>query len=175
MTRRRWPVSCVRRGPGSIPASADQLDALHAAVAPVIDRLAADPNTADLLADIQALAAEHPDTDVPDVPDSCQQTMTADTTASTAGAEGSTNTAATVSEPEASVVSDASVPSDTFPEGVYHVQYPEGDVTETYIDSVSRGYLETRAARLRTHVRDRVRPDLDDELERCDAVVWKSA
>ena len=56
-----------------IPASAEQLDALHDAVAPVIDGLAADPNNADLLADIQALAAEYPDTEVPDVPADCQQ------------------------------------------------------------------------------------------------------
>ena len=88
-----------------IPASAEQLDALHDAVAPVIDGLAADPNNADLLADIQAIAAEYPDTEVPDVPTECQQPGSAESSDSTIPAETSASTVATVSDPEASDVS----------------------------------------------------------------------
>ena len=76
-----------------IPASAEQLDALNDAVAPVIDGLAADPDNADLLADIQAIAAEYPDTDVPDVPDSC---------ATGSAATGDPRTSETVDHPTAS-------------------------------------------------------------------------
>ena len=47
-----------------IEASAEQIVALRESLAPVLTQLAGDP----LMADIQALAAQHPDADVPDVP-----------------------------------------------------------------------------------------------------------
>jgi TRAP-type C4-dicarboxylate transport system substrate-binding protein len=59
-----------------VDASAAQLAALKTAVAPVISTLASDPVSGPLLARIQAIAAQHPDTDVPDVPSNCQ-TLTA--------------------------------------------------------------------------------------------------
>jgi TRAP-type C4-dicarboxylate transport system substrate-binding protein len=114
-----------------IPASPEQIDALRAAVAPVIDGLAADPNNVDLLAGIQALAADYPDPDIPDVPDDCQQPATAATPASTP-----VETAAGTAD---SAAGDAT----TFPEGVYLAESPNGDIlTMTYGDGVWRGFLE---------------------------------
>ena len=52
-----------------IEASAEQIVALRERLAPVLTQLAGDP----LMADIQALAAQHPDADVPDVPVDCRQ------------------------------------------------------------------------------------------------------
>jgi len=45
--------------------------ALHDAVRPVLDSLAADPVSGPLLAKIQQVAAEHPRVDVPDIPADC--------------------------------------------------------------------------------------------------------
>jgi TRAP-type C4-dicarboxylate transport system substrate-binding protein len=61
-----------------VPASSEQLDALEDAVAPVIDRLSADPVSGAVLDDILAIAAEHPNPEMPDVPESCRQPMAAD-------------------------------------------------------------------------------------------------
>jgi TRAP-type C4-dicarboxylate transport system substrate-binding protein len=55
-----------------VEASPDQLAALDEALAPVIDELAADPISGPLLSSIQAIAAEHPEPDVPDVPETCR-------------------------------------------------------------------------------------------------------
>ena len=55
-----------------VDASADQIAALHERFAPVTDQLAAEPTTGALLADIQALAAQYPDPDVPDVASDCR-------------------------------------------------------------------------------------------------------
>ena len=59
-------------GVSFVDASPSQLAALHAAVAPVIAGLAADPVTSPLLAKIQSIAARHPETDVPNVPANCR-------------------------------------------------------------------------------------------------------
>jgi hypothetical protein len=59
-------------------ASAEQIEALHAAVAPVIDSLAADADSASLLTAIQELAAQYPEPDVPDVPASCKESAAPD-------------------------------------------------------------------------------------------------
>ena len=55
-----------------IDASASQLAALHDAVRPVIDKLAADPVNGPLLAEIQQIAAKYPQVEEPDVPSSCR-------------------------------------------------------------------------------------------------------
>lgn len=54
-----------------VAASDAQLAALRTALEPVLDRLADDPESGALLDDIQAIAAAHPEADVPDVPASC--------------------------------------------------------------------------------------------------------
>jgi Bacterial extracellular solute-binding protein, family 7 len=56
-----------------VDASESEVAAFRAAVAPVIDRLAADPSSGPLLAQVQELAERHPQADRPDVPASCQQ------------------------------------------------------------------------------------------------------
>jgi TRAP-type C4-dicarboxylate transport system substrate-binding protein len=55
-----------------VEASPDQIAALQSAVAPVMDGLASDPVSGPLLADIEALAAQHLEPDTPNVPESCQ-------------------------------------------------------------------------------------------------------
>lgn len=56
-----------------IDADAAQLDAVRAAVAPVVDDLAADPVTSGLTAEIQSIAEQYPDPEILDVPDECRQ------------------------------------------------------------------------------------------------------
>jgi TRAP-type C4-dicarboxylate transport system substrate-binding protein len=98
-----------------VPASAEQLDELHAAVQPVIDGLAADSENADLLAAVQAIAAEYPDAEVPEVREECQRAMVPappGTDAPPPGTEGAGN---------------SSTVSDAFPEGVYLAELPSGE------------------------------------------------
>jgi hypothetical protein len=52
-------------------ASPGQLQGLRARFRPVLDKLAADPTSAQLLGDLQAIAAQHPGPDTPAVPASC--------------------------------------------------------------------------------------------------------
>ena len=54
-----------------VDASAEQLDAMQTAFAPVIDRLAADTVDGPILAQLQAIAAEHPGPETLDLPDNC--------------------------------------------------------------------------------------------------------
>jgi hypothetical protein len=61
------------RGVRFVEASDDQVRALRTKLAPVIARLAADPVDGPLLADVQAIAADHPTVDIPDVPADCRQ------------------------------------------------------------------------------------------------------
>jgi len=61
------------KGTRFITASPDQIAALRTSLQPVLDGLAADPASGTLLAEIQAIAAEHPEPDVPTVPEACQQ------------------------------------------------------------------------------------------------------
>jgi hypothetical protein len=61
------------RGVRFVEASDDQVRDLRTKLAPVIARLAADPVDGPLLADVQAIAADHPTVDIPDVPADCRQ------------------------------------------------------------------------------------------------------
>jgi TRAP-type C4-dicarboxylate transport system substrate-binding protein len=61
------------QGARFIDASPDQIAALRTSLQPVLDGLAADPANAALLTEIQAIAAHHPEPDVPTVPEGCQQ------------------------------------------------------------------------------------------------------
>jgi TRAP-type C4-dicarboxylate transport system substrate-binding protein len=64
-------TSLCAQGVRFIDASASQLAALHDAVRPVVDNLAADPLNGPLLAEIQQVAAKNPQVEEPDVPPSC--------------------------------------------------------------------------------------------------------
>jgi TRAP-type C4-dicarboxylate transport system substrate-binding protein len=61
------------RGVRFVEASDDQVRALRTKLASVIARLAADPVDGPLLAKVQAIAADHPTVDIPDVPADCRQ------------------------------------------------------------------------------------------------------
>jgi TRAP-type C4-dicarboxylate transport system substrate-binding protein len=61
------------KGTRFIAASADQIAALRTSLQPVLDDLADHPANGALLAEIQAIAANHPRPDVPIVPKDCQQ------------------------------------------------------------------------------------------------------
>jgi TRAP-type C4-dicarboxylate transport system substrate-binding protein len=61
------------KGARFIAASPDQIAALRTSLQPVLDGLAADPGNGALLTEIQAIAADHPEPDVPTVPKACQQ------------------------------------------------------------------------------------------------------
>jgi len=60
------------RGVRFVDASPSQLAALHDAVRPVVDKLAADPVNGPLLAEIQQIAVKYPQVEEPDVPPSCR-------------------------------------------------------------------------------------------------------
>ena len=70
------------QGTRFVDASPEQLAALREAVAPVIQQLASDPTTGPLLSAVQALSAQHPEPDVPDVPERCRQPFTNESAAS---------------------------------------------------------------------------------------------
>lgn len=59
------------RGARFRDATPGQLQGLRSRFRPVLDKLAADPASAQLLGDLQAIAAQHPGPDTPDVPASC--------------------------------------------------------------------------------------------------------
>jgi TRAP-type C4-dicarboxylate transport system substrate-binding protein len=61
------------RGARFHDASPGQIQGLRAKVRPVLDKLTADPASAQLLRDLQTIAAQHPGPEVPDVPASCTQ------------------------------------------------------------------------------------------------------
>jgi len=61
------------KGTRFIAASPDQIAALRTSLQPVIDGIAADPANGALLMEIQAIAANHPEPEVPTVPEDCQQ------------------------------------------------------------------------------------------------------
>ena len=64
------------KGTRFIAASPDQIAALRTSLQPVLDGLAADPANGALLTEIQAIAANHPEPEVPTVPEDCQQGTT---------------------------------------------------------------------------------------------------
>ena len=139
-----------------IPASPEQLDALRSAVAPVIDGLAADPNNADLLADIQAIAAEHPDTEVPDVPADCQQPATVNEPASTSAP----------TEPATVRLRCCGrhVPRRRLPRRIADRRGRDDDLRRWHLAAHPRG----RHGRLRRYVHGRGRSDLVDDFDRPD-------
>ena len=61
------------RGARFHDASPGQLQGLRAKLRPVLDKLAADPTSAQLLGDLQAIAVQHPGPEAPAVPASCAQ------------------------------------------------------------------------------------------------------
>jgi TRAP-type C4-dicarboxylate transport system substrate-binding protein len=61
------------KGTRFIAAGPDQIAALRTSLQPVLDGLAADPANGALLTEIQAIAANHPEPEVPTVPEDCQQ------------------------------------------------------------------------------------------------------
>ena len=61
------------KGARFIAASPDQIAALRSSLQPVLEGLAGDPANGALLAEIQAIAADHPEPDVPPVPEDCRQ------------------------------------------------------------------------------------------------------
>jgi len=65
-------LEVCERGGRIVDASTAQLADLRAAWRPMIEALAADPESGPLMADVEALAAKHPDADVLEVPASCR-------------------------------------------------------------------------------------------------------
>jgi TRAP-type C4-dicarboxylate transport system substrate-binding protein len=61
------------RGARFLEASPGQLQGVRTRLRPVLDKLAADPTSAQLLGDLQAIAAQHPGPEAPAVPASCTQ------------------------------------------------------------------------------------------------------
>ena len=61
------------RGARFLDATPGQLQGLRSRFRPVLDKLAADPTSAQLLGDLQAIAAQHPGPEAPAVPASCAQ------------------------------------------------------------------------------------------------------
>jgi TRAP-type C4-dicarboxylate transport system substrate-binding protein len=98
-----------------VDASASQLAALHTAVAPVTANLAADPVNGPLLAKIQAIAAQYPQVEEPDVPATCRDL--------------------------GSVPSAPSIPVDvsSLPDGTYRQQVTQADVDAAGADQGSEG------------------------------------
>ena len=103
------------RGVRFIPAGPEQLAALRAAVAPVVEGLSADPVTAPLMEQVLAIAREHPDVESVDVPAECG-TM-----------------ALTGAEPSAA----PSIPAETaaIPNGVYRVELSAAEVAAGGVDN----------------------------------------
>lgn len=92
-------------------ASDDDLAALEEAVQPVIDALNASEADQALLADVLAIAAEHPDTDVLNVPDEC--------------------TGDAADDPSAEVPDEVS----SLPDGQYRTEIRLADVTAAGVDN----------------------------------------
>ena len=61
------------RGARFLNATPGQLQGLRTRLRPVLDKLAADPTSAQLLQDLQAIAAQHPGPEAPEVPANCAQ------------------------------------------------------------------------------------------------------
>lgn len=64
------------RGARFHDASPGQVQGLRAKVRPMLDKLAADPASAQLFRDLEAIAAQYPGPEVPDVPASCRNGVT---------------------------------------------------------------------------------------------------
>jgi TRAP-type C4-dicarboxylate transport system substrate-binding protein len=102
-----------------ITASPDQIAALHSNLQPVLDGLAAEPANGTLLTEIQAIAAEHPEPEMPGVPADCQQ----------GPAEGQPSPAE--GQPSAGSSSEVS----GLPDGQYRVEITTDDVAAAGFDN----------------------------------------
>ena len=104
------------KGTRFITASPDQIAALRSTLQPVLDGLAADPANGTLLAEIQAIAADRPEPEVPTVPEDCRQGTAADQSPASpaAGAPGQ--------------VSD-------LPDGEYRVEITTDDLAAAGLDN----------------------------------------
>jgi len=102
-----------------VDASTDEIEALRTAFAPVIERLAADPVDGPILAELQAIAAEHPGPEPLDITDNCRE--------ATAAGSG-----------------EFVVPDETseLPDGIYRVEVTLSDVQAAGIDN-SPGWTGT--------------------------------
>jgi hypothetical protein len=97
-----------------VPAGPEQLAAMRAAVAPVVEGLAADPVTAPLMEEVLAIAREHPDVEAVDVPADCRTVV--------AGGEPSVQ---------------PSIPAETaaIPNGVYRVELSAAEIAAAGVDN----------------------------------------
>jgi TRAP-type C4-dicarboxylate transport system substrate-binding protein len=102
-----------------VDASPADVEAMRTAFAPVVERLAADLVDGPILAEIQAIAAEHPGPEPLDVPDSCRE--------------------ATATQDAAMVVPDE---VSELPDGTYEVEITLADVAAAGIDN-SPGWTGT--------------------------------
>jgi TRAP-type C4-dicarboxylate transport system substrate-binding protein len=102
-----------------ITASPDQIAALRSSLQPVLDGLAADPANGTLLAEIQAIAADHPEPDVPTVPEACQQGTADD------------QSAASPASPAAGAPGQVS----DLPDGEYRVEITTDDLAAAGLDN----------------------------------------
>jgi hypothetical protein len=93
------------KGARFVEASDSQIADLRAALQPVIEGLATDPDDAALLEEIRAIAFEHPGVDQPDVPAECTKGTATEGAAGAAPQEGS-----------------------AIPEGIYRVEITAADV-----------------------------------------------
>jgi Bacterial extracellular solute-binding protein, family 7 len=100
------------KGTRFIAASPDQIAALRSTLQPVLDGLAADPANGALLVDMQAIAADHPEPDVPTVPEDCRR--------------------GTVDEQSVGAVPDESA---DLPDGEYRVEITTDDVAAAGLDN----------------------------------------
>jgi TRAP-type C4-dicarboxylate transport system substrate-binding protein len=107
------------KGTRFITASPDQIAALRSSLQPVLDGLAADPANGTLLAEIQAIAADHPEPDVPTVPEACQQGTADD------------QSAASPASPAAGAPGQVS----DLPDGEYRVEITTDDLAAAGLDN----------------------------------------
>jgi TRAP-type C4-dicarboxylate transport system substrate-binding protein len=104
------------QGARFIDASPDQIAALRTSLQPVLDGLAADPANGALLTEIQAIAANHPEPDVPIVPEACQQGTADD-------------------QSPASPAASAPGQVSDLPDGEYRVEITTGDLAAAGLDN----------------------------------------
>jgi TRAP-type C4-dicarboxylate transport system substrate-binding protein len=107
------------KGARFIAASPDQIAVLRTSLQPVLDGLAADPANGALLTEIQAIAAEYPEPDVPTVPEACQQ-GTADDQSAALPASPATGAPGQVSD---------------LPDGEYRVEITTDDLAAAGLDN----------------------------------------
>jgi len=100
------------KGARFLDASPDQVAAMRTSLKPVVDRLAADPRNGPVLRAVQAVGAEHPAIEAPNVELPCRQ-------AAGAGAEPADIPAATAK----------------LPDGVYRAELTVADVTRAGLDN----------------------------------------